>query len=640
MGKFIYLFVFDLKRSFSRLNLLIIGLFIVICLYLAQSGIDKYKKTEQEMHNYNQLESLKLELHRLNHNIKENNIRIFVMPSIMSVFFGTPTILKSSLSCIPYSETPDIYTSLLNGNEFNNLNIQLLSYSGFILYCGCFIVMMFGFKAFCYKGFLKFLTGFTGSISMIYFATLLSRIFSIILIYSLISAGAFLLANIDGLHFSWNNEINIYVSFSTAALGLFILFLLLGILIGTINKRSIRIWGLAATWIILLLIIPAALGKYFADRSYHLSPSYRLGINKLKLLVEHEKNNLKQGKSNQFYLYQYNQAFYNFPENRSETKSIMKLHRKFCIDYAFIINDYISSAALFPTTFCLSLEREAGGGFIHLFYLYRHSLDIENIRNITIFRNLPLMDNTNYPPRNIYQAKAFLPGSYSLGWWIIVIYILIFLNICYTRLKGWVFGPYLKKYPDSTNMELIFNPGENRMIRAPGDFVQLFFNRFTGGTKIFQGILELGEIKISESENRQIIYLTGPEMFPGNTKVNTLFHLIRKFGNMQTDRLDNLEKQLKEVLDRYFKELSQGEQAWIVLSMMAVTDCKIYILDDFYAPLELNEIKRLDEMFINIRKQGGVMIYFYKAIIRNVPLKSDCLTVVCENKGVFDIDEF
>jgi hypothetical protein len=38
------------------------------------------------------LESLKLELHRLNRNIKENNIRIFVMPSIMSVLFGTPTI--------------------------------------------------------------------------------------------------------------------------------------------------------------------------------------------------------------------------------------------------------------------------------------------------------------------------------------------------------------------------------------------------------------------------------------------------------------------------------------------------------------------------------------------------------------------
>jgi ABC-type transport system involved in cytochrome c biogenesis ATPase subunit len=108
---------------------------------------------------------------------------------------------------------------------------------------------------------------------------------------------------------------------------------------------------------------------------------------------------------------------------------------------------------------------------------------------------------------------------------------------------------------------------------------------------------------------------------------------------VQKTEIVNLKNKLQERKGKYFKELPLLEKAEVFLMLMAITGCRIFILDDFYARIEPRGIKRLDEKLTLIRQQGGLVIYFYKALISNVPLKSDGCTVICKDLDRYIVNE-
>lgn len=638
---FMQLIMFDFKRLLCRLNLLIMGLFMVIGLYLVQSGIDKYKLAQEDMSYYSQLQQLRQELYRLNHRLAGNDRRIFLMPSVMSVFFGSPVITEFSLASISRSESPGIHTSLLHGNAFNHLKGHWLNYSGFLIYCGCFMVMLLGFEAQANKAFLRFTAGFGGKGSWMFYAPMVSRIFLFIIFYTVVSVGAYLLVLLNGLEFELSRDFDVYYSFSVVLLALWLFFLYLGMYIGSIRKKQVRIWGLPVVWIVTLLIIPTAVGKYFSDKSHRLSPAYQLGVKKLKLLIANEKKTREEVKRGEIDFQRRDKVRQDYEEGKGEVYDILELQKKFFMDFTKLIDDYFKTSTFFPTTFCLSLEREIGGGLIHLLDLYGEILEDEDNRMIGSIVNLPAgATGITYPLKpGGYRARSLLPGTYRRGLWTMAIFVVVLMNLAYFQFSAWVFGPFFGKALDTSHLEFTMKPGKKRLIRAPADFVSLLFSRLSGGGRMFDGKMDLLGKVVQGAEKQQIVYLANPDPLPGDLKVRTLVNFIEKAGNVPTEEIKNLKIRSKGIMRKYFRELSFEEKADAVLTLMSLTGCKIYILDDFFAKLEGEGIKRLEEKLNLIRKQGGSVVYFNTDLSRKVPLQFKGCTLIYGDEGRYNIKE-
>lgn len=516
MNIFIKHLILDLKQLLNRRIVLLLILFLVIALYFVNSGINQYHRLQADTVKLENLEKIPRQYDRL------------YKPTPLSVFFASPG------------------TTRPGGSAFDRLNAEFMNYSGFLLYFGSLFFLLIGCQAYANMEYLKFITALSGKSLPIHFSLLISRALLIIFFVILVSEGGWLLAVIRGIPFAPFRDFIVFRHISLLTVLVFGFFLLLGMIWGTIRSRNSGITALMASWIILVFIIPAGLGKYISNKAHDsLSP---------------------------------------YPVDQKKT--------------AQLIDDYLTLSAYAPTTFYLSLTREASGcGLSGRSY----------------------SDNSYTGPSS---AAELLPVTTAAGSLMLISFTCILAGVLAFRSWFTAFGPFAGYRPGTGHLEITAAAGEKRLFNAPGGFVRLFFNRLAGGLRQYEGKLRIAgrDIAAKKINNEKFIYLTGPELLPGNMKVRSLAGFIKRMARLPKAGSKKLDESLAKYMGKPFKELSGEEKVEVMMVLARNIDSKIYMLEDFVHLLAPEAIRRIDRQLEEIRDQGRVVFYFNTNPSYNPPI--------------------
>jgi hypothetical protein len=439
MKDFKSIFNFEIRRSFTSRNAIIIFMVMVISLLFLWEGVSVYKKAHSKKNLHAEMEQIKVKGHTFYTQYGTRGIQTIFLPPPLSILFNNTRIFHDLTAKVDTSEKLNIYNGMKGPHLFARWSF--FDYSGLMYFVVLLLVLLYGYDATRNKETLKYLKRqYPGK--NIFLLVIFSRaiIFSMAFVAFILLAFIFCLINGIALPF-----INIVWYFLPKELTL-IFFLFTGSAIGFFQRA--RIYWLIGFYLLFLIFLPYLVGIITKINANNIPNIYDIEKEKYQLISKFEREGEKRigGK--------YKRDGVAPPEIREYIKSyleneyplITKKEEKLVTEINSNINLFEMLSTPIPTCFQMALNYElSGSGYLEFVDFYRYNLSFKDkffnfYINKHFFSPSKKIENFVKNDEYFYYSNSRLPSTFVLG------IICTFLWTAGALFLGWIkFKKFFKK---------------------------------------------------------------------------------------------------------------------------------------------------------------------------------------------------
>jgi hypothetical protein len=419
---------YEAKNLFIRRNIVILIAFFILLAAFSCEGTNDYKTILRSQKPFQETEKNKVSLfiHYTLYGIR--GVRLMCVPCPLSVIFNDLAVYSDMMANVDTGEGLNIYNSL-KGKELFSDSGGFMDFSGIMLLVGSFLALTYGYDSTRNREYLKLLADISGSKHVI-FLILLARVILLSLVFLVLACLSLLWLLLNGI-----NVVNPF--FLWFVLGLIlaaIFFSLLGAVVGSLKSKAAQLITLPVVYFAFLMLVPWLVQKaVYTEATKSLKSVHDIEYDMLKVMMKLEKRLYdrfgvwKSGKGEASE--DIKSAIQSGLQN--EYKKLQEHENKRLADISRQVNMYQTTAALFPTTFYLSVNKELSSkGFRNFidFYKYAYEMKYRFIKFYIEKKFHNPVPKEGLEPfikgkENLFHARSQLPESFGLGLGLSFLYI-------------------------------------------------------------------------------------------------------------------------------------------------------------------------------------------------------------------------
>lgn len=617
----------EFKRMLTMRNLFVLAGFVVLSLYLVQTGIHQYKEIEKNKKEFIESEAAKA---RTFQNIEQYGgygFGLYFMPSPLCIFFHNSSLFTELAGNVDVGEKMRITHSLRGRQLFAPKTARLLDFSGVNLILGSLLSLLFGFEVFNKKEYLKYLSGFS-SHRRIFFCSLLARGVLIIAFLLINFSLSVLWAVCQKVPFDRLDWLHLLV-FLFLIIFVNIIFYLIGVSVSNLNKElKVKVIWLLALWFAIVLFIPFALQEIVSFRASSFPSEYTMEHEKLKKLMEYEAwgnkrlaeiqsdKNLNETKKNanlKDFILDYMQQYKKTYEEIARVDIEMNKRVRGVKDFSQFW------AAFIPSAFSLDVAYEIssrGYGGVIKYFEYAGRKKKEFVEHYIKNRFNQKMTPFDTKDKNVFYAASRLPRFFLLGTIVLIFWFLVALETAYRSYWRSFFS--IKQEKDEAaglhEMEIELKNGTSNGILATRKIFMSnhMFNTLSADNRQFKGKLIYKERDlITSSTPEKFFYICKPDRIPEDIRVSILLNLIRRLLNLTDDDMAEVLKNAGLTgNDREFiSRLKEKEMGYLLVEAALLSKAPIFMMHDITKgmPAEFNVY--LKGQISKLKGEGAAILY-------------------------------
>lgn len=148
MSNFRVIFFFIIKKSFSKKNIFLYLFLSLLCFYITQAGINKYRKNLIETERFINIEKIKVKQFINYSQYGARGFRVFFSPFPINSFFYNSSQFSNIKANIDTGEILSIFDTFKGKNLFNDRSNGFTDFSGIFFLFGSLIALYFGYRTF------------------------------------------------------------------------------------------------------------------------------------------------------------------------------------------------------------------------------------------------------------------------------------------------------------------------------------------------------------------------------------------------------------------------------------------------------------------------------------------------------------
>jgi hypothetical protein len=434
-------FLLESKRVFGRRNIIILLVVFLLSLYFVQIGLNRYKDFNVNKEKFKNIEKIKVNSYINFQTYSLYGFRLLFNPSPLSIFFVNSSVISDLTANVDSGERLYIYNSFKGRTLFAEKSGGFKDFSGIILLLGTLLVLYFGYDAFLYKNFSRFLSGFVHP-TRVFLSIVVSRLLFLGFYFIVTMSCSFFLVKLNGLKLS-KHEVNSLFLYLAVMLLMLIFFFLFGTIAGALKSRFLGFLTMLVVWFIFVFLIPGVLRSVISSEADNITPTYNLELQKLRALMNFEKNVLKKAGRYSEQKAQTKKGR-NIIENfwNNEFKKIINLENKVSNETYNNIRLFYKLSLVAPTTYYISVGNEISSkGYKNFIDFFSYILDLkEKFVRFYIQKRYYSLDSRVISfvksDENIFYARSRLPDYLWVGF---------ILNILFSAFLGLVALIFFKK---------------------------------------------------------------------------------------------------------------------------------------------------------------------------------------------------
>jgi ABC-type transport system involved in multi-copper enzyme maturation permease subunit len=611
-----------------------------MALYFVNNGANNYNNTITGKENFKQIEKKKMEKSQNYNQMGEGGFRVIYIPPPLTVFFHNSGAFANQNAVIDVGERLYMDTSVKGKELFNEKQGNNRDFCGLFFLFGILMVLFYGLESLPSIDHFKHLTAELG-FNRVFFPVLFSRFAVIGLFFILVTVMGVLLALIKGIHLNGSDYL-----FLAAFLGMWLLLTLFllaaGIIVSRIRDKKIGVGVLFLIWIFLVYVLPMGPDEAAEHKAKSIKSNFQLELEKWNELMNFEVRGIeKEGE---------------FKKENARTKPVLDLIESFFKEELLNILDiekkldesikkniksYQNSAVIFPTTFYRSVSKEMSGkGYENSSHFHLYLVDLKYKFCVFIKNKRFYSDDKKIEPfikeaeENVYYAAAQIPGNFSTGMIVLVIYAIVLIIGAYFPVK---FAVLNMRAADAGSIKVPkenpeFEKGKHAAVNVKNHKIKDLFYLLLAGRnqsireKGFKGSIIVNGKDIVETQNKEsFTYICDPGSLPPHSTVGDFLTFSARSFHISSEQREKImaAHQLMGLKKKSIDRLEAHERSMITLALAGMLEkgkSEIYLfyntarVEDFEFP------KIFKDHIMELEKSGKLVIYLSTNLY---PLKVD-----------------
>lgn len=431
-------FFLELRRIFSKRNIIILILFLLLCLYFVQKGIQHYRVIIDKKEKFLETERLKTELYISYALYATYGFRLLFVPSPLSVLFLNSTVISELSSNVDVASLLNIYKSYKGRVLFAEKSGGFKDFSGIILLFGSMMVLYLGFETFLNKDYIRFISGFIQP-RKLFWSIVGSRMMLLIVYFLIIVFGSLVLIDLYRIQLMHNEYQHLKYYLLVMAIML-IFFFILGMVAGTVKSKFTGFFMVILFWFVFVFLIPGIIQSLISESAENITSGYDLELKKLQahmgfeVRAMEEQGVLENAKEN-------TQSEKDLMEGywKNEVRKIQGLERNMENDMRKNIRNFQKMSLVVPTSFYISAGNEISSrGYKNFVDFFRYLQELKEgfIRfyiDKRFYSNIEEVELFIKGEENIYYSRNLLPDCFLQGLLVSLFYIGSLIGFAYYR---------------------------------------------------------------------------------------------------------------------------------------------------------------------------------------------------------------
>ncbi|MCK4766292.1 MAG: hypothetical protein KAW12_29120 [Candidatus Aminicenantes bacterium] len=633
MKTFSCFLILEFKRLFSKKNIILFLIFLLLALYFVQEGTHDYKAVIESKENFQEVERINIGKFINYAQYAFFGFRVKFIPSPLSIFFSNSGVVAELTAFVDSGVRLRIYSSFLGKNLYSERSGSFKDFFGIILLFGSLLCLFIGYDCLRHREYLKFLASIL-NYRKVYFSLFFSRLLLLNIFFLFIVGCALGLIKLNGI--SLSSAEYLFLGGYCALMALLSLFFAsLGVLAGSIKSRSLGTAMIMALWFALIFLIPGAITRIVARKADNITSAYNLEQKKLNLLSAFEKRALNEA-----------QRYTNLKEKEESEKELVEsywdnelakiqaLEKKMQDDMEDSLKYFQGLSLFFPSTFLLSVNNEISSrGYENFldFYRYIQQLQRQFIRfylNKRYYSNYKKIESFVKADENIYHGKTRLPRNFPAGLLLTAFYVGILSFVSYYRFKRFLFVLQDKAVLDPGKLALDLNKGETVvLLTTAATIIDQLYNVFSGIKRGFNGRVKVNGDNIvpgsgsgSGKEGFDFVYVCHPDKIPGHIDVRDFLSFVKRLPRISPpkgeDILEIMEKMaIGKRKRKNFSELKDHEKGRILLAAARLKGSRIYMIHDIARGMPMDFIVEFKKQAEKLKASGAAILYFSNDVL-------------------------
>jgi hypothetical protein len=619
-------FKYEARQSLSKTYVTAALVILAIALCFVQNGVYEYQKYQEQIKIFQSVETTLIETYATYRHYASYGFRMLFSPSPISILFTNSAILHDLTGNIETGFRMNIYQTMKGRGPFGVNQYLFADFSGIFLYFGGLLMLIYGFKTFLATEYLRHLASITGKKSL-YLKLFVGKAIMAALFTLLFLVSAILLITLNGITISIDKYLVVlFLKMYCTSLA----FLLLGFLFGASKSMLKGLVAAVTTWILLVMFIPFLINFIVNVTSGSIKPESQLEIEKLKLMMNHEKrfneetgvlqlNKTPTERQSELVLNYYKNEFQKMQALENELKVQMQAHTDF----------FYKLSTIFHTTSYLALTQEVSTkGHENLYVFYQRVIQVKEAFFKEYMKKVYFSNQSNQPAKvepflkgdeNIFVGKPALPG-YLLAGFIISLFWLVGLGvIAYYRFKKRLAElPEMDGIPVSnTNQIRIKNEIINSWYVDEDHLNNYLYNLLSGASPRnnkdnypFTVTLN-GQPWESTFAPQNFLYLCPPKEIPGYIKVSSLLDLEMGLAHVPKEKREKIlvRFSLKPHLKKQFGRLNRDEMGQIMLAILEMKPYNFYLINNIARKMYWEFSSALVDKMQTLSDAGAVVLF-------------------------------
>lgn len=426
----------EFQRLLNTKTTGVLLLFLILCLYFVQIGINNYKSIIGARGEFQYIERTKVRQYINYAQYGAYGFRILFVPGPLSVYFVNSSVISELTANVDSGERLNIYNSFKGRTLFAEKAGGFKDFSGVMLLLGSLLVLYFGYESVIHKDYLRFMAGFTDPMKL-FLSIVFSRVFIFSLYFIFIGGLSLLLLEFNDIHLSGNQWPH-WFAFMGVLVLLSVFFFALGTIAGTFKSRFTGFVTLISLWFVFVFMVPWVINAITARKADNIASNYQLELEKLKILMGFEKEaEEKEGPVTDSNT-EAERALLESAWN-NELKKIRALEKKLADDMRINIYRFQKLSCFFPSTFYISASNEIGSkGYKNFIRFFERILTLKwNFIRFYIDKKY-YSDSTKVESfingsENLFYSETVLPRGFLNGVLYVLVYILVLIAVSYVR---------------------------------------------------------------------------------------------------------------------------------------------------------------------------------------------------------------
>jgi hypothetical protein len=427
---------FEFKNNLTTRTITVCLIFLLLAVSIVQAGIAKYQYQLGKLPEFSRVEKAKIERYINYTQYGIYGYRVLFCPSPISSLFFNSTTLTELQAFVDSGVRLKLSRPEVGEHIFQHPSGGQLDYSWYVFFIGGLLGIIYGFRTFRKRDYIKFLLD-SYSPATTYISLLGARVILLLSAVFILSSAVFLQLLLNHLALSRQEIVN-YAIFSSV-LGLIILLsFLLGAAFGISKNATRAVAFLTCIWLLSVFLFPEILNIIIEKKATNIKSRYRHEIEKIKILMDFEKNALAKAQRYTSIVEQDKtegelaESFWN-----DQFKRVEKLESEIMEEMRKNIRLYQLLSVLTPATLYKSLNNEISSkGYNAYLAFYDYCLDnrkgfVRHYISKKYYSNYDCVEPFIKEGENLFHSGSSLPQSVFSGILLTFLYLLITTAVSY-----------------------------------------------------------------------------------------------------------------------------------------------------------------------------------------------------------------